>query len=483
MPLVSLAAGACGGEGHVRVRLEEPSPGLSPFEDELAEVTLTIESDDGASQVFQATWGADVEVALQDIHVADEAWFTIEGHRENRRMVGFGRADAPVRITAEDDVEVVLPFRRPYAYFATDARVKAFHTGADVTSRMEDMLRFEPNGFLDGAATALTAVPGGRWVAVAGGGQLTLVDTATHEAVPLARVDLGATSDLAATPSGRFVVALLEDGSGIVIVDLAEMLADAGAGAARSVPVTQAGVVTVTSSTAFVVTNAGECTGGSSLVAVPIDPPGDPGTPVALGACVNDAKVEAAGNRIALAQRPGSLVVRGVVDDATPAVTLPVMSPTTVTIAGGRAVAFGHELRGDGDHLVLASMALDGGDQRLVLLPSPEVGQYVQIDDGERGDRLVAADVVQGVDVSAVPDGSLVAVIAESTHQAPELDLFFFSFPPVNAVVSEYFLLDVLNGTVVQFARTHVQDEFNDYPITTREEFMPRRISILNGDR
>src|SRR5687767_5416918 len=100
VPLLGAAwAGGCGGEGHLRIRVETPMPALSPVDDRLDDLTLTV-----GERVFRAAYDGDTtSIPLDGIAVTDEAWITLEGRGDNQRLVGYGRLTDPVRIGATDD--------------------------------------------------------------------------------------------------------------------------------------------------------------------------------------------------------------------------------------------------------------------------------------------------------------------------------------------------------------------------------------------
>ena len=458
-------------------------PALSPVDDQLDDLTLTV-----GERVFRASYdGETSSIPLDGIAVTDEAWITLEGRADNQRLTGYGRLTEPVRIAASDDVEVTIPFRRPYAYLATNTNVKAFHTGVDVL----DAERFELAGFHAGT-TAVSAVPGGRYVAVSPAGQIALLDSATHQPVPGASAPAAAVNDLVATPDGRYVIALHTTApTGITIVDVEALVGGGGASATRAVEVAMAGLLTADATNAYVITNAGQgCSGDSQVLTVTLDGSGDPKAD-SLGTCVLDAKVDPTMPRLVVGTSRNTLEIHSLAEDAGSPLSLAVMSPTAVAIAAGRAVALGRRGVENDDRLVMASMLLDGSDQRTVEVEVPDFIQVAFVQDGDQGSRFVSPDVIETLDASTLPDGSLVAALVKTHYVAPTWDFFF---EPVDSDLWDYVLLDVIAGQVVQWARSDCNDpvdpddcgvviEGQDLMITTRDRFTPLRISILNGDR
>lgn len=486
----------CQAEGSVRIVIDEPEVvALSPLDDRLATVALTVETPGAPSQVFGGSAAAREPLPLGDFRVGDGATFQLEGRALGGRLVGYGRVLEPTDISATDETVIHIPFRRPYAYVATGDALVAFNTAVDTADG------FELTAWTSPQTTAVAPTPDGLDVLVASNGKVLLLDTSTHTPHG-GEASAGDVADMVISPDGHHAALLhTASPSGVTIVDLDALRAGSRDEASFFVPVENATGLDISDARAWVLASDDRvsCALDSTLRGVAfVDGVGlDPPKP--LGGCATAIDVSSDGLKVAVAIRERGLVVRSLEEDTVPEVEVALNAPTAVTIAAGRAFAVGAIDGVEGTGLVIASVGLDGGGPVMLELPPDEIaptydlateaGQTVQLS------RRLAADELDALDVSALPDGSAIAVWTTTKfHGAAETVAIpttggdvLVDLDTVDVSTAEYLLLDAREGIPIQGARTSCRlsdpSPERDCGVTTQARFTAQGGAILYGDR
>ena len=494
--VLGAATAACQAEGSVRIVIDEPEVvALSPLDDRLATVALTIESPGAPAQMFGGSAASREPLPLGDFKVTDGATFQLEGRALGGRLVGYGRVLDPIEISATEETVIHVPFRRPYAYVATGDALVAFNTAVDTSEG------FELTAWTSPQTTAVAATPDGLDVLVASNGKVLLLDTSKHTPHG-GEASAGDVADMVISPDGHHAALLHTDvPSGVTIVDLDALRAGSRDEASFFVPVENAIGLDISDTRAWVLANDDRvsCALGSSVRGVgfvdgvPLDPP------KALDGCATAIDVSPDGSMLAVGIEGRGLVVRSLEEEGTPEVVVALDGPSAVTIAAGRAFAVGAASSAEGVGLVLASVGLDGSDpvtlalQPDVIAPTydlaTEAGQTVQLT------RRLTADSLDALEISALPDGSAIAVwTTTGFHGAAETVTIptsegdvLVSLDAVDVSTAEYLLLDAREGIAVQAARTACTlsdpSPARDCGVTTSARFTAQGGAILYGDR
>lgn len=493
-----LAAGAlagCQAEGSVRVVIDEPEVlALSPLDPRLATISLTVETPGLPAQVFGGNATSRDPLPLGDFKVSEGATFTLEGRAAGGRLVGFGRVLEPVEISASEETVVRIPFRRPYAYVATGNELVALNTAVDTSEGLETVAWSSPE------TNAVAPTPDGLDVLVASNGRVILLDTSTH-APRGGSATAGDVSALAIAPDGRHAALLhTEEPRGVTIIDLTALRAGGGDAATFFVPLDNVVALDVSDTRAWVLQNdLRTCLVESSLRSLGFEEGVPVETARPLGGCVTSIDVAPDGGRVALGMAGRGLVLRDLDGDAEADVVVALDRPTAVTISAGRAFGIGTTSGVDGARVVVASVALDGSDPLELTLPVDAIAPTYELATGSGQTvsltRSLAADDVVAIDVSAMPDGSAIAVFTATTfHADPETVSIpttggdvLVDLDSVDVSTADYLLLDARQGILVQAARTSCRladpAPARDCGITTPTRFTALRGAILYGDR
>lgn len=220
--LAALAGSACG-QGEVEVVLRLPEAETARL-DPADQVTLRADRADGDPVILTAAV-RDGAFDLGELPVDDYRRLTITLTSAGGGLVGFGRSEAPLEVSADGRVRYEIPVRRPLTYAAgptPDAVIEAPQTAA--TARL---LRIDRGGAA--VKTEVLPLASGqtpRVVASAGpdlflgvGMTVLRLDTALDAvgSEPVATVG-AAVVDLAGSADGRYLV--IGAGTGLTIVDL-----------------------------------------------------------------------------------------------------------------------------------------------------------------------------------------------------------------------------------------------------------------------
>jgi len=450
-----LVLAACGDDGVVYLQLDLPAdPALDPFDDRLADLTLTASA--GGEQLLSTTTVAgDGRLELGQVPVAEQVSFELAGRARSGRMLAFGRS-APVDVRADAAVDVPMRVRRPSAYVAGDADLAAIDTTLQPGDAYTAAI---PIG---GAVSAVAAArDGGELVVVADDG-LRLVDTRDHVAAAAAVPLMGPAIDLAVSADGAWAVATHGDPTpGVSIVDLAALRSGDPVDA-TFVTTPAASAVAIGGDRAWVVLDPLDnlfCVGESSILAIPLDDPGSAGPPLALGAPGGDLVVDPGSGDALVALPCASKVVR-ISDPAGPAVPVAEQPGiSAIAVARDRLWMMGH-IDGPDAHLILASVPLEGGD--LVELDMPTLEERALAVDlagpGQGGLIQVTADLASAFDMVVLPDDEHVAILVAAVYLTdPSGDAGGGQpiLPGITMVTYEYQLVELATGLGAQRLRTY----------------------------
>lgn len=497
-----MAAACSEGAVHVRVSLPE-NPQLSPLASELAFLTLVAERDGEPAQTatrqVPASPMGGAAVGFGDISVGPGALVSLIGRTAAGRLVGYGRASAPLDVAAGETVDLDIRLRRPYAFVAGASRLGAF----DTTVEPEVPFAGRVESVVDPAAVTVT--PDGAEVVVVSNGSLALVSTGTHQqtGAPPTALMPGVTS-LAVSPDSRWAVAV-HGGRGISIVDLSIMRR--GAATATFVEVDKAGAAAVTGETAYVLadpsvpgpppTYVEDCTHASRLVPVPLAAP-TPRAPIVLAGAARDLVAVPEADAVLVAQPCQNVINRVAGSGGSQIRVVTVPSPTEVSVTGGRVFAVGHSGGTDSVRLVLATAGLDGSNPSRLDFPlTQEVAQSNDLSDaGQFGEVRLGADRSDAIGLSVLPDTRHVALLVHGSYHADEVVRNSqVIVPRMDLETYEYALMDVTTATAAQRLRTSCQISWDrgtalldDWSCAVlpgqdaaTEQFVPRQIAVTFG--
>jgi hypothetical protein len=207
---LALGVAGCGGGGRLELVLDLPENGdlrpagmttvtvvAQPFSGDPVETTSVIAADD----TFQAG----------DLPAGEPVAIQVELRDATGRLVGYGRALAPVELSVDEITQVRIAVRRPFLYAASSAGLFTFDPTRDSIDPMYQ-------GRLSPPAPLRTVPLGGDQLAVVRSTEVDLIATEDHQ-VAADPIGLAATAnDAAPVPGQRRVV--LGMTTGFVIVDL-----------------------------------------------------------------------------------------------------------------------------------------------------------------------------------------------------------------------------------------------------------------------
>ncbi len=432
------------------MRLDAPAdPALDPFDLDIADLSLVATA--GDEVVFEAKRHAPDRTAGVDfgrIPAVDGVRLELFGETASGRVVGYGQS-APVDVTAEDQVEARIAFRRPFAYTAGNGALLAIDTtsepGPGYAVALDDA---------GDAVSAVTSLPGGELLVAVVDGAVQRVRTTDHglegDAIPLA----GPAVDLAASPSGRFaVVAHREmDLRGVSIVDLES-------GTATFVAAAFPQRVAVTDDTAWVLDGLQSnlfCSGTTRVLALDLADPTTPAVtdfPTPATDLVADPTTGAVvvavpcANEVAVIDAPGA-PARPLFD---------VDGASAVALARGQVWAMGH-VDEDDAHLILAHAPLSGGDAQVLAMPTIEERAVATAlaNTGQDGLLRMTADLAAANQISVLPDGEHVAILLTAgyiTEPTGDDGAGGFVVPKLTMITVEYQLVQLATGLQAQRLR------------------------------
>jgi hypothetical protein len=499
----SIAGAGCSHSGAVHVTIDLPDdPDLSPAAD-LARLQLVSEVGGAPGQptnrdVTSTMAGADIDFGTVSIHPGVR--LSLIGFATTGRLVGFGRASAPITVTSDASQAVTIPLRRPFAYIAGGDALVACDTTVEPGAPFALTIDAAPQ------PVAAAATPDGTQVVAVGGSQLVALSTSRHMAsggVP-ATLAAGA-SAVAISPDSRWAVVVHGGAaapmSGVSVVDL-----KAG-GAAAFVAVDNADAVAVSADTAYVLQNATDaCTGQSTIVPVRLGATALAGTGFGLASAARDIAIGPDGTTLLVAE-PCADAVWALRDDGKTQVKVAKLtSPTNVAVNGDRVWGVGRESQG-GAHLVLASANLDGtAAAPLSLPPTQELAKSTDLTEaGQTTEVRLDPDQVDAYSLSVLPDGRSVALLVHATyHAAPIVRPVSFNgtifdetiVPGIDMETYEYQLIDVTTGSLTQRLRTRCKINWDPGAVldnwacaralgqdTTDMDFVANQVTVLYGAR
>lgn len=441
----ALALGACG-QGSVEVVLTLPEEPAAQPED-VAQVTLVAERVDGDPVTLTAPVRGG-RFDLGDLPVDDYRRMTVELTGSAGGMVGYGRAEAPLTVSADGDVTYQIPVRRPRTYAAgptPEATLEAPDTAARPRllriDRGSAVIRTDVVSLPAGRSPSLVAAAGVD-LFVAAGGMIYRLDSSIDAVLdaPLATIN-STVIDLAGSPDGRFLVAAA--GAELTVIDT-------GSGNTRTVTAPgPIGAVTIArepdgtmSAVALVdpARVASQCGVMSSLFLTELGvvEAGTRGIP--LGGGVADiagtserpfvAAAELCGNRVTMTELGPDVVTPVTAAAASPCTDAPdvVCAPTAVTASEDRAwaggtvpsvQAAGYTARGARHQLAAFDLRAAPLLDRVITFP--EIQQPLGPDNGEQFviDRTMKARQAVVSALSVTPDGSIVTLTSNAMGRAP----------------------------------------------------------------
>lgn len=530
-----LASGACTGEGAVEIALAFPtdttlSPGtLAPTELTLfygppgkRPSAMVTSIDDPGSALTMGRLAAGTPVHL-----------AVALHSSTRRLVGYGRALAPVEVLPGQVTTVSLPMRRPFVYMTGGPDITVVDSTRDVTDGAG-----EDPGYLGAirdfgpAEVVVPTYDGTALVVIAGNpGEraIYMVSTSDHATVLQAPIPLSSerpAADAAISASGRYV-AIAEDGEGggVTIVDL--KAARAGGAAVRFAPLGPVGRVVIPEADdgrVFALVHRAQgldCAGqpDARIASLALDDAEAEAAIVPYDGPAHDLAVAAGGDMLVIADGCRGQVVRM---DAGGAYEVLAVLPSacTVALANDRIWAVGAVVPDapdtSGAHLRVLSLDLNGepagvepredGDMppmppsTIDLPPMREqVVTPLFAEPGQIALQQVDADALHAFDLAVTPGADAIAILVEGRYIAAEQGDFFGSpvLPAMDVRTHEYLLVDTATATVVQRVRTRcdltvvpedaVVSAWECAPTggldTLETAYAPRAISVLYGSR
>jgi hypothetical protein len=207
---MALGLVGCGGGGRLDLVLDLPDDGdlrpagmttvtvvAQPFSGDPVETTSVIAGD----QTFQAG----------DLPAGEPVAIQVELRDATGRLVGYGRALAPVELSVDEITEVRIAVRRPFVYAASSAGLFTFDPTRDSIDPMYQ-------GRLSPPAPLRTVPLGGDQLAVIRPTEVDLIATEDHQVAADPIGLAAAANDAAPVPGERKVV--LGVATGFTIVDL-----------------------------------------------------------------------------------------------------------------------------------------------------------------------------------------------------------------------------------------------------------------------
>src|SRR5262249_30681959 len=313
-------------------------------------------------------------IGFGDLDLGPGVTVTLLGFSANGRLVGYGRASAPIDITAGSSVDVPIRLRRPFAYVAGSTTLLTADTTVEPGNPFINFINQAP------AAQAVATTPHGAPVLMVGdlsGNHLIVISTENHQPTGAQPVSVArGASAIAVSPDSKWAV-IVHSGTGITTGVSIVNLQASGPAVQSFVPLDAPGGVAVSADTAWVLTQPsgpgrGACTQQSSLVPVTLAT-GAAGNPVSLAGAARDLALSADGKTIFVAE-PCQNALVAVTNAGASQVRLAGMpNPTQVAVSGSRVWGLGSD-SAPTEHLVLVSVNTDGSaSSRLDLAATQEL--------------------------------------------------------------------------------------------------------------
>ncbi|HTM21307.1 MAG TPA: hypothetical protein VL172_12390, partial [Kofleriaceae bacterium] len=309
-------------------------------------------------------------------------------------------------------------------------------------------------------SAAVVTGDGGEVVALGADG-LQLISTATHEPGTAVVALPGPALDLAVSADGRTAVSSHDTPEpAIALVDLDALRA--GGTEARMVTVPRPGAVGIAAGMAWVMLeplNNLFCQGASSVQAIPLDDPDAAAPAVALEGVGSELVVDPdSGAAFAIRACSGGQVVRFAGPGAAPELYATIEGATSLAVARGTLWVMGH-VDGEGAHMTLHMLPLDGGLESVLELPTlEERALAVQLEQtGQGGLIRLTADASSAFDMVVLPDGEHVAILVAALYfgdAAGDAGGGQPIVPAMQMITFEYQLIDLATGLSAQRLRT-----------------------------
>ncbi|HUH05346.1 MAG TPA: hypothetical protein VML75_25290 [Kofleriaceae bacterium] len=485
---------ACSDGGGVALHLRVPAdPALDPFAQSVAELTLSASADDRI--IYVATRSGPVPGQTLDfgrVPIADGVGFELMVKAPTGRVIGFGRSAALVDVGPDDAVDVELEMRRPFSYVSGAGALLAIdgtrEPGRDYASTIA----------VSAPVTAAVVAPTGDMIIAAVGNGLERVSTSTH-VVDGERIELGAPiDDLTVSADGRWVIASHRvEPTGISIVALD------GSREPVFVPTSSASSIAIHGDTVWVLQDRLAsifCVGESTILTLSLADPLASGSTIVLGTAATDLAVDPATGAVMVALACLNRVVMIADPQAPPVALLDVPGASAVAVARGRVWVMGHR-DGEGAHLILASVAVDGGAVDILEMPTlEERAEAVALSQtGQGGLIQMTADLAAAGEIAVLPDGEHVAILVTAVYGTlPAGDAGGGQpiVPKLTMITYEYQLVQLDTGLAAQRLRVYCSiewdpgallDDFACAQAPGQDEaaisFIPTDLTVLYGSR
>ncbi|RMH43568.1 MAG: hypothetical protein D6689_04845 [Deltaproteobacteria bacterium] len=522
---LALATGpgaGCAVEAGVHIELLLPDdPALSPVGDplQLAEISLIATVPGEPPQRFtQRVTDGSHDVGLGRLPVGSGLRLAVELRAASQRLIGYGRAVAPVDVQADEDVTIPIVMRRPFAYVTGSAGLDAFDAA------VEPGLPYAARLALPAPPRATAPTTAGDTLVAVSESALFLVSTATHAPEDVAPVPLQAGARaVAVTPDDDY--AIVGHGGadgGISIVRLDDVRGETGS--ANFVPLGDVTAVAAARSrtpsgapVAWALVGGAEpgaaCAGAPAsprIVAVAVDNPSEPLVMIEPGEPVTDFAAHPTADAIAyVTPCNAASQVRAVAPWSDPGRVLDMQSvrgAVAVAVDDTRIWSLGVQpsTGGRGAFLVIGSVTFDGRDAAVLELPAAEERALSDdfSDEGQFAEVRMTADGLVPLDLAVFPGADHVGVLYRGYYHgdAQLLDVGLATvtvIPEMDLDAWEYLLVDASTGALVQRTRTRCDlrydpDAFLDrwsctqapgQNVVTGEGYAPLQLAVLNGFR
>jgi hypothetical protein len=424
-----------------------------------------------------------------ELPVGDKMQINVLLHDVSNRLVGVGEAPELVDIKGDKKTKLTIPVRKPFVYATSGSSLYTYDPTLDPRNA-----KFQ--GRIQGLTSPAAGVSvGGDRFVVAGGSQLQVIETATHQVIGTAIALPGAVNDLAPVPTTRKVAVAHATGIAIVDIDTSEVT-NAAVGNVDRVTVGPAsdgrmfayGLVdrVAPSETPLV-----PCSGSSSIVAVAVDAPAVTSAKP-LGAAVS-AIAAAPAQPAVFATQPCAGQVSRIDGDPTSEVgslTLTMMSAlrnaAALAVLGDRVYATGTTPSTpvctgqcttttstacpenstnrvayvtNGARLLVQSLPIAGGDAITVELPERRETMVDTTDLARQHAQVLHPLGTVPLDIVVIPGGQYVSIVSRSNFYIESLinAASQLVLPCLKAQSADWLLVDMASSSVAQRVRSHCE--------------------------
>ena len=491
----------CAKQGGIHLAIELPAdPNLSPLTAGMTRLDLHAEAAGQplatVSRNLDADGLAGRTIGFGDLDVMPGVRLTLLGYTASGRLVGFGRASAPIDVSAGSSVEVTVRLRRPFAYVAGGSTLLACDTTVEPGSPFDT-----PVDVAARAAAVATTPDGSAIVSVADDKLVLLTTTSNQAATAQAIALMPGASEIVVSPDSRHAIVVHASATtqGVSVVDLS-------APSALFVPLAAPGAVAIGADTAWVLINPAvpgvdECAAQSKIVPLSLAT-AQAAAPIGLAGAARDLALSEDEQTIFVAEPCQNALVAVTSGGANQLRLADVPGPTQVAVAGNRVFGLGRSST-PVEHLVLASLNVDGtGRTPIDLAAIQELAKSNDLTEvGQTAEERLDADRIEAYSLSILPDGRNVALLVHGTYHADEVKLVVGSGAPQAVVPAldmetfEYQLVDVTTGVATQRLRTsctiawaHGTALLDDWACasaqgqdTAAEDFVAQQAAVLYG--